>query len=91
LGKISSKGQVTVPRTALEKLHLKPGDILEFTVQGHVLMAKPKKLIDAEQAWFWTEEWQKGEREADADIKSGRVTEYRSLRDFLKRREKKNR
>lgn len=28
------------------------------------------------QAWFWTEEWQSGERAAEADLKAGRVTEY---------------
>jgi hypothetical protein len=31
---------------------------------------------DPEQAYFWTERWQQMEREAEADIKAGRV--YRS-------------
>ena len=34
---------------------------------------RPKKLIDADQAWFWTEPWQRGEREASDDIARGRV------------------
>lgn len=31
-------------------------------------------LIDPEQKWWWTEEWQKGEREAEEDIRAGRVS-----------------
>jgi hypothetical protein len=39
---------------------------------------------DPDQAWFWTEEWQAGEREADADIAAGRVTRFHSDEDFLR-------
>jgi hypothetical protein len=39
---------------------------------------------DPEQAWFWTDEWQAKEREADADIKAGRVTRSESEEDFLR-------
>lgn len=28
------------------------------------------------QDWFWTEEWQEGERQADEDIANGDVEEY---------------
>ena len=31
-------------------------------------------LIDAEQKWWWTEEWQKGEREAENDRREGRLS-----------------
>lgn len=32
--------------------------------------------IDPDQAWFWTDTWQAGEREVDADIAAGRITTY---------------
>jgi len=32
--------------------------------------------LNPDQAWFWTEEWQAGEREADADIAAGRLTRF---------------
>jgi hypothetical protein len=37
----------------------------------------------ADQAWFWTPEWQAGEREADEDIAAGRTTFFASTEDFL--------
>mgnify|MGYP000952899959 FL=1 len=30
--------------------------------------------IEQDQSWFWADEWQAGEKEADEDIKAGRVT-----------------
>lgn len=38
--------------------------------------------VNPEQAWFWTESWQAGERAADADIAAGRSTFYASDDDF---------
>lgn len=39
--------------------------------------------IDPEQAWFWTPEWQAGEREADAEIEAGLGTVYEDTEQFL--------
>jgi hypothetical protein len=32
-------------------------------------------LIDSAQIWWWTEDWQAGEREAEADIQAGQVVD----------------
>ena len=37
----------------------------------------------AAQAWFWTPEWQEGEREADEQIAAGQTTCFDSTEDFL--------
>ena len=37
-----------------------------------------KKIIDATQAYFWTQEWQTGEREASAEIAKGQTKRFRS-------------
>jgi antitoxin MazE len=76
-------GQVTIPASIRKQAHLEEGDVLEPLVQDDVIILRPKKLIDASQAWFWTEEWQKGEREADEDIKAGRVKEFDTVEDAL--------
>jgi hypothetical protein len=39
--------------------------------------------IDADQAWFWSPEWQEGEREADADRDAGRTLRFESTEEFL--------
>ncbi|HHT09918.1 MAG TPA: AbrB/MazE/SpoVT family DNA-binding domain-containing protein, partial [Candidatus Atribacteria bacterium] len=48
------------------------------------IILTPKKLVNANQAYFWTEEWQKGERKADEDIKIGRVKRFKSTADAVK-------
>jgi AbrB family looped-hinge helix DNA binding protein len=30
-------------------------------------------LIDSDQTWWWTEEWQKGEREAEKEVREGKL------------------
>lgn len=47
------------------------------------ILLKPQKVIDSTQAWFWTPEWQDGEREASADIAEGRVEHDRDDESFL--------
>lgn len=74
LVKISPSGQVRIPKEIMERLKISSGDYLDFEfVEGDVVL-KAKKLIDAEQAWFWERDWQEAEREAEEDIKKGRVS-----------------
>lgn len=39
--------------------------------------------INPDQAWFWTEEWQAGEREIDARIAAGQTIRHASTEEFL--------
>jgi len=71
--KLSRSGQVTIPKEIREILHLKPGDTLRVMIEDSRVVLIPESAIDPDQAWFWTEEWQEGEREADEDIRAGRV------------------
>ena len=41
------------------------------------------KQADSDQAWFWTERWQKMEREADAEFAAGRSVEVDSVEALL--------
>ena len=41
-------------------------------------------LASAEdQAWFWTEEWQAGEREAEADLAAGRYETFDTMEELI--------
>ena len=44
----------------------------------------PKKLVDKSQAYFWTKQWQEAEKEADEDIRAGRVKTFDSVEDLIK-------
>jgi len=48
----------------------------------------PKKLVDKSQAYFWTKRWQQGEREADEDIKAGRVKTFVSVDELIEELDK---
>ncbi|HBR21305.1 MAG TPA: AbrB family transcriptional regulator [Nitrospiraceae bacterium] len=73
--KISPGGQVRIPKEVMERLRISSGDYLDFEFADDKLIVKAKKLIDADQAWFWTKEWQEAERAAEEDTKKGRVSE----------------
>ncbi len=43
-----------------------------------VLEVRPTAAVPSEQAWFWTERWQAGEREVEEHLHEGRVVEHDS-------------
>lgn len=77
------RGQLTIPAEIREAIELKAGDILEFEIVDGRIVITPKIVIDPDQAWFWTERWQKMEREADADFAAGRFRDFDNVEDFL--------
>ncbi len=83
--RITRNFQVSIPKSIRDALRLEEGDLIEVEEQdGRIIMA-PKKLIDADQAWFWSPEWQAGEREAEEDIRAGRVSgPFRSVDELRK-------
>lgn len=76
--------QITLPASIRRRLHLDIGDILETEIRDGKIIIIPKKTIDAQQAWFWTKEWQEAEKEAEADIKAGRVKKFKNVEDLIK-------
>lgn len=88
---LRAKGQLTLPDDIRRAAHLEEGDLLEAEITAEGILLRPQKLIDATQAWFWTAEWQAGEREADGDRAAGRVENVASgdeLLDALRSRAK---
>ena len=83
LMRVRPKGQITLPDGIRRQAHLDEGDYLEVTVEEGAIVMRPKKLIDADQAWFWTDAWQRGEREASADIARGRMRRSDSGDNFI--------
>lgn len=44
---------------------------------------KRPQHVPKDQEWFWTEEWQKGEREVNEELKAGHYKEFDSVEEFL--------
>ena len=72
LVQVRKKAQVTLPLSVRKKLNIEEGDFLDVQVRDGEMVLKVKKLVDKDQAWFWTKRWQEGEKEAEEDIKAGR-------------------
>jgi AbrB family looped-hinge helix DNA binding protein len=75
--RLRTKGQVTVPSEVRKLLNASEGDDIIFRVseEGQVFIERAI-TIPADQAWFWSERWQRMEQEAQADIESGKLTRY---------------
>ena len=80
---LRAKGQLTLPEEIRVAARLEEGDLLEAEITEEGILLRPQKVIDATQAWFWTPQWQQGEREADADLTAGRAQTFNSGEDFL--------
>lgn len=81
---IQRRGNIVLPPDIRKQLHLdSDGAQVEMILRPDgVLELRPHLAVPLDQAWFWTEEWQAGEREVDEQIAAGRVVEYDSADDF---------
>ena len=68
------KNQLTLPKNIIQEARLSPGDALEIVFEGDQIILRPQINVPREQAYFWTKEWQEGEKAADEDIRRGRVS-----------------
>jgi AbrB family looped-hinge helix DNA binding protein len=80
---VRAKGQITLPDDVRRAAHLEKGDLLDAEITAEGILLRPQKLIDATQAWFWTTDWQAGERDADADRVAQRVSTFASGEELL--------
>jgi len=58
----------------MERLNVSTGDYLDFSFEEGDVIVKAKKLIDADQIWFWEKEWQEAEKKAEKDIREGNLS-----------------
>ena len=82
--RLGSKGRITLPYELRSLLQVDEGDDLMFSVdtEGRIVV-QHLPVIDPDQAWFWSDRWQKMERAAQADIDEGRVKRFESVDDAL--------
>ncbi len=83
LVQVRKKAQVTLPQSVRKELGIEEGDFLDIRVQSGEMVVKVKKLVDKDQAWFWTKRWQEGERQAEEDIRAGRVHSFANAEEAI--------
>jgi len=66
----------------LSKVGLAGGEMVIFG-KGSKERRVPIGTIDPEQAWFWSDRWQRMEREARADLEAGHIIEYANIAEAL--------
>jgi AbrB family looped-hinge helix DNA binding protein len=80
---LRERNQVTLPMEIRKALHIEIGDRLEFRIadDGQVLV-RGLKSIPADQAWYWTPQWQAKELEADTAQAIGDKKVFQSIADM---------
>jgi antitoxin PrlF len=81
---LRAKGQLTLPDEVRKAAKLQEGDLIEaeVTENGEVIL-RPLATVDRSQAWFWTSEWQAGEREAGEQARRGEGERFETSAEFL--------
>lgn len=82
---LRGRSQITLPKEVVKKMKLQEGDSLDVVVEDDKIVIKPVLVIDRSQAWFWSKKWQVMEKEADEDIKRGRVQKAKKVKDLIKK------
>ncbi len=83
LRKLGQNYQIALPRQIVALLHLNLNDYLDIKVKDNKIVIEPQVMIPKDQAYFYTPEWQKEEIEAHEDIKKGRVTKTKNLKELF--------
>jgi AbrB family looped-hinge helix DNA binding protein len=71
--RVKQNYQITLPNSLRKYLNIAVGDYMELDNRDGELVLKPVKVVHPEQAYFYSQEWQKGEADADKDIAKGDV------------------
>jgi hypothetical protein len=83
---VGPRGTMSLPAGLRRKLHLdQPGAQVQVSLRDDgVIELRPMVAVPADQLWFWSEDWQRKEREVDAAIKAGDTQTFESGEDFIK-------
>jgi len=83
---VRGRGEIVLPADLRRRLHLdRPGAQVEVVERDDgVIELHPQVPVPADQAWFWTREWQQGEHRVDAHIEAGEVAISADVDEFVK-------
>lgn len=71
---VQRRGTLTLPAELRQRLGIERGMQVELTERPDgVIELRPVISVPADQAWFWSERWQRMEREVDTHVERGEV------------------
>lgn len=82
---LRNRSQITLPSEIVKKMSLQEGDNLDIILEDDKIVIKPVLVIDRSQSWFWAKKWQQMEKEADEDIKQGKVQKAKNLKELIRK------
>jgi len=88
LRKLGQNYQIALPREIAHLLKLRINDYLDIELKGNKIIIEPQMMVPKHQAYFYIPEWQKDEAEATNDIKQGKTTKTKNLKQLLKELDK---
>lgn len=79
---LGKRSQLVLPKAVVESMNLHEGTEFSVDVVDGRIVLEPMISIPRSQAWFWTESWQKAEREAEEDVKNDRLGTIRTEKEL---------
>jgi antitoxin MazE len=81
---VQARGVIAIPPALRRQFGLdRPGAQVEVLERDGEIVLRPHVPVPSDQAWFWTERWQKMERQADDDVAVEKVASFENVYDFL--------
>ncbi|HBF66940.1 MAG TPA: AbrB family transcriptional regulator [Candidatus Magasanikbacteria bacterium] len=81
---LTTNKTVKIPAAILKKLNLVIGTKFDVDVTSSGIVLSPLVEVPRSQAYFWTRGWQEAEKEAEHDIKAGRVKKFKNMKALIK-------
>ena len=84
LTRVKKNFQITLPNQIRRKFNISVGDYIKINEEERKIAIKPVKIIELDQEYFYTKEWQEKEAQADRNLAEGRYKEFDNVEDLIK-------
>jgi len=88
LRKLGQNFQIALPRNIAHALNLHVNDYLDIELKENKIIIEQQVIVPKTQAYFYTPEWQEHEKSASDDIKTGKTTKTKNLKELFKELDK---
>jgi len=88
VSKIARHYQVTIPHSIRKISGLKEGELVNFVVRGGEIIMTPVCIVKKDQAYFFSEKWQKAIKNSEEELKKGQYKVYTAGKELEKDTEK---